>query len=87
MTNGTSPNLGIGHFMGNDFRDAAFCARCKVGGTEEMPPTAERYALLRKAEEYERKAKEEADPLTKRALEAVAREYHRRAEQIREDRR
>jgi hypothetical protein len=73
--------------LGNDFRDAPFCARSKVGGTEKMPPTAEQYALLRKAEEYERKAKEETDPLTKRALEAVAREYHHRAEQTGEDRR
>jgi hypothetical protein len=50
-------------------------------------PTAEQYALLRKAEEYERKAKGEADTLTKRALEAVAREFQRRAEQTGQDHR
>jgi hypothetical protein len=44
-------------------------------------PTAEQHALIQKAEEYERKAKEELDLFTKRALEAVAREYRRRAEQ------
>jgi hypothetical protein len=52
-----------------------------------MPSNVEQYALHRKAEEYERKAKEEADPLTKQALEAVAREYNRRAEQTGQDRR
>jgi hypothetical protein len=43
--------------------------------------TAEEYALLQKAEEYERKAREEPDLFTKKALEAVAREYRLRAEQ------
>jgi hypothetical protein len=48
-------------------------------GIEKMP-TAEQHALIQKAEEYERKAQEELDLFTKKALEAVAREYPRRAE-------
>ncbi len=38
--------------------------------------TAEQYALLQKAEEYELKAREEADLFTKKALEAVAGKGH-----------
>jgi hypothetical protein len=44
--------------------------------------TAEEQALIQKAEEYERKAQEAPDLFTKKALEAVAREYRRRAEQV-----
>jgi hypothetical protein len=44
-------------------------------------PTAEEHALIQKAQEYERKAQEELDLFTKKALEAVACEYRRRAEQ------
>jgi hypothetical protein len=46
---------------------------------------AEYYALLQKADEYALKAEQEADLLTKRALEAVSREYLTRATQIRSD--
>jgi hypothetical protein len=48
-------------------------------------PTAEYHALIQKAEEYERKAQEETDLFTKKALEAVAREYRQRAEQTKQD--
>jgi hypothetical protein len=48
-------------------------------------PTAEHHALIQKAEEYERKAQEETDLFTKKALEAVAREYRQRAEQTKRD--
>jgi hypothetical protein len=48
-------------------------------------PTGERYVLLQKAEEYERKAQEETDLFTKKALDAVAREYRRRAEETKRD--
>jgi hypothetical protein len=44
-------------------------------------PTAEQHALTQKAEEYEQKAREETDLFTKKALEAVAREYRQRAAQ------
>jgi ribosomal protein L18E len=48
-------------------------------------PTAEQHALTQKAEEYEQKAREETDPFTKKALEAVAREYRQRAAQTKRD--
>jgi hypothetical protein len=41
--------------------------------------SAEYYAYLQKAGEYALKAREEPEPLTKRALEAVSNEYLRRA--------
>ena len=50
-----------------------------LGGT--LMPTAEQHALTQKAEEYEQKAREETDLFTKKALEAVAREYRQRAAQ------
>jgi hypothetical protein len=42
---------------------------------------AEYYYNLKKSEEYAQKARTEPDLLTKRALEAVAREFLRRAEE------
>jgi hypothetical protein len=44
--------------------------------------SAEYYAHLHKADEYARKAKVEPDPQTRRALEAVSREYLRRAAEV-----
>jgi hypothetical protein len=43
--------------------------------------SAEYHAYLQKAEDYVRKAKTETDWQTKRALEAVAREFFRRAQE------
>jgi hypothetical protein len=43
---------------------------------------AEYYAYLKKSEEYEQKAASEPDLQARRALETVAREYLRRAEQV-----
>lgn len=45
--------------------------------------SAEYYVFLQKHEEYSKKAEQEPEPQTKRALEAVSREYLRRAEQAR----
>jgi predicted SprT family Zn-dependent metalloprotease len=43
---------------------------------------AEYYAYLKKAEEYQQKAASEPDLQVRRALETVAREYLRRADQV-----
>ena len=48
--------------------------------------SAEYYAFLQKAGEYALKAREEPDPSTKCALEAVSREYLRRAALINSER-
>jgi hypothetical protein len=44
--------------------------------------SAEYYAYLKKAEEYQQKAKEEPDLQVRQALAAVALEYLRRAEKV-----
>jgi hypothetical protein len=43
-------------------------------------PSPEYSSYLKKSEEYAQKAADEPDALVRRALEAVAREYDRRAE-------
>lgn len=44
---------------------------------------AEYYVFLKKSEDYAQKAEQEPELLTRQALEAVSREYLRRAEQAR----
>ena len=44
--------------------------------------SAEYYSFLQKAAEYQRKADDEPDLELRQALEAVAREYQRRAEKV-----
>ena len=45
--------------------------------------SAQYYVFLKKYEEYAQEAEKEPEHLTKQALEALSREYLRRAEQLR----
>jgi hypothetical protein len=68
------------YWSGTDPVIRAFIAR---SGSELDMQSAEYYVLLKKFEEYAQMAEKEPEILTKQALEALSREYLRRAEQLR----